>query len=120
MDIIQFKLLANSGIVVLLCRMIIYNVSVRVEHDITEAWVKWMKDVHIPDLIATGLFVEAKLCQLLEHDDDEAVTFVAQYFCENMDAYNSYISTHATRMREKAFAQFGNKFIAMRTIMEVL
>jgi len=100
--------------------MIIYNVSVRLKNEIAESWVKWMKDIHIPDLISTGLFMDTKLCHLLEHDDDEEQTYVAQYYCVNRGAYDDYINLHAANMREKAFAQFGNKFIAMRTIMEVL
>ncbi len=100
--------------------MIIYNVTVKVDIDEAEAWVKWMQDEHIPDLKSTGLFVDARLCALLEQDETEGKTYVAQYFMNSIDEYNSYIDQHAMSMREKAFSRFGNKFAAFRTVMEIL
>jgi hypothetical protein len=100
--------------------MIIYNVTVIVEHAIAEAWVKWMKEEHIPDLMELGLFTDARLCQLLEQDEDEGKTYTAQYFCEGMEQYNKYITEYAPIMREKGFSRFGNKFVAFRTVMKVV
>jgi hypothetical protein len=98
--------------------MIIYNVTVKLEHDIATEWVQWMKEEHMPDLMNTGLFLDCRLCRLLEQDEVEGVTYVAQYFCESMEQYNKYISAYAQQMREKGFSRFGNKFIAFRTLME--
>lgn len=99
--------------------MIIYNVTVKVDTSIAAEWVQWMKKEHIPELLKTGLFVDAKLCHLLEQDETEGKTYIAQYYLDGMENYNSYISEHAPRMREKGFERFGNKFIAFRTVMEV-
>jgi hypothetical protein len=98
--------------------MIIYNVTVKLENDIATEWVQWMKEEHMPDLMNTGLFVDSRLCRLLEQDEVEGVTYVAQYFCEGLEQYNKYISAYAQQMREKGFSRFGNKFIAFRTLME--
>ena len=78
-----------------------------------------MRQEHIPDLMKTGLFVDAKLCRLLEQDETDGKTYVAQYFLDSMEHYNSYIAEHAPRMRDKGFKRFGNKFIAFRTVMAV-
>lgn len=100
--------------------MIIYNVTLKVENDIADEWVAWMKDEHIPDLKSTGLFSECRLCRLLEQDETEGVTFSAQYTCADMAAYNAYIDNHAQTMRDKAFQRFGGKFVAFRSVMEVV
>lgn len=99
--------------------MIIYNVTVKVEKDTAEEWVQWMKNEHIPELMKTGLFVDSRLCRLLEQEEDEAKTYVAQYFLDSMEHYNTYISEHAPKMREKGLQRFGSKFIAFRTVMAV-
>ena len=99
--------------------MIIYNVTIKVETDIKDQWVMWMKQEHIPDLMHTGLFVDYRLCRLLEQDEAEGVTYIVQYHCDSMEHYNTYIAEHAPVMREKGFKKFGNKFIAFRTVMEV-
>jgi len=100
--------------------VVIYNVTIKVAHGIATDWVKWMKEVHIPDLLSTGLFNDSRLCRLLDHEEEDGVTYVAQYFCDNEHQYRSYLELHAPEMRERAVKMFGDKFIAMRTAMEAI
>jgi len=100
--------------------MLIYNVTLKVENGIADEWLRWMQEEHIPELIQTGLFCGHKLCHLLEQDETEGVTFIAQYFLDSAENYEAYISQHAPRMREKGFTLFGSRFIAFRTLMETL
>lgn len=100
--------------------MIIYNVTIKIDKSIHDAWVAWMKEEHMPDLMQTGLFTEYKLCRLLEQDDSEGPTYAAQYFCTTVEKYNEYISNYAPALREKGMQKFGDKFIAFRTVMEVV
>lgn len=99
--------------------MIIYNVTVKVEKDLAGEWVQWMKKEHIPELMKTGLFIDYKLCRILEQDEADGVTYTTQYFCDSMEHYDTYIKEHSQKMRDKGFARFGNRFIAFRTVMEV-
>jgi hypothetical protein len=99
--------------------MIVYNVTLKLDNSIVEDWLQWMKEEHMPELMSTGLFTGRRLCRLLEQDELEGATYVAQYFCNSINEYNTYIDKYANSMREKGFARFGNKFIAFRTIMEV-
>jgi hypothetical protein len=99
--------------------MIIYNVTVKVEKAIANEWVSWMKKEHIPELMKTGLFIDYRLCRILEQDETEGVTYTAQYFCDSLEDYYTYINEHSKKMRDKGFDRFGSKFIAFRTVMEV-
>jgi len=98
--------------------MILYNVTIKINHEAEREWLQWMKDEHMPELMNTGLFADAKLFRLLDVDDSEGVTYAAQYFCNTMQDYNNYISGHAAAMREKGLKRFGDKFIAFRTVMQ--
>lgn len=98
--------------------MVLYNVTIKINHDAEQEWLQWMKEEHMPELMQTGLFVDSKLFRLLDIDDTEGVTYAAQYFCKNMEDYNSYISVHSVAMRAKGIEKFGDRFIAFRTIME--
>ncbi len=100
--------------------MIIYNVTVKVDPDAAAEWVEWMKNEHIPDLLNTGLFLDTRLCHLLEQEEHEGVTYVAQYFCDSMEQYDTYINEYAVIMREKALKAFAGKFAAFRTVMEII
>ncbi len=98
--------------------MILYNVTIKVEKDIADEWVQWMKEEHIPELMATGLFVDSKLFRLLDIEDSDGPTYAAQYFCNTMSEYEQYIEVHAQTMRNRGLERFPDKFVAFRTIME--
>lgn len=100
--------------------MVLYNVTVKVENGIVEEWIDWMQNEHIPDLMNTGLFADAKLFKLLEVDEQDGITYAAQYFCNSMKEYNNYINDHAAGMRAKGIERFGDKFVAFRTLMEAV
>lgn len=100
--------------------MIIYNVTTKVAHHIAEAWLAWMHEEHIPDMVGTGLFTHAIVLRLLEQDETEGLTYAVQYHAESKANYNLYIARHADNMRSKAFAKWGDQFIAFRTLMQIV
>jgi hypothetical protein len=98
--------------------MIIYNVSVKTDHSIADAWVDWMKEEHIPEIIGTGCFTQAILARLIETDESEGITYVVQYYADSKALYNRYIREYAPGLRQKAFDRWGDRFIAFRSVME--
>jgi Domain of unknown function (DUF4286) len=100
--------------------MFIYNVTSKVDHTISAAWLQWMKEEHIPEIIATGCFTKATILQLLETDDSEGPTFAIQYTSESKALYNRYLEKFAPELRQKVMAKWGSKFIAFRSIMQVI
>lgn len=100
--------------------MFIYNVTSKIDHSISEAWLQWIQQEHIPDIIATGCFSKATVLRLLEVDDSEGPTYAIQYTAESKASYNRYIEKFAPVMRQKAIDKWGNKFIAFRSFMQVV
>ncbi len=100
--------------------MIIYNVTIKVQANIAAAWLQWMKQTHIPEVIATGCFTHAVTLLLLEVDDEEGPTYAIQYHAESKANYNRYIDKFAGEMRQKVFDKWGNQFIAFRSLMQVV
>lgn len=100
--------------------MIIYNVTTKVDHSIADNWLNWLKKEHIPDIINTGCFTKATILHLLETDDTEGVTYAVQYHAENKILYDQYIEKFANQMRKKAIEKWGTKFIAFRSLMQVV
>lgn len=100
--------------------MIIYNVTIKVQSNIAAAWLQWMQQTHIPEVIATGCFTHAVTLLLLEVDDEEGPTYAIQYHAESKANYNRYIDKFAGEMRQKVFDKWGNQFIAFRSLMQVV
>jgi hypothetical protein len=101
--------------------MIIYNVTIKVANEIVADWQKWMKEIHLKDMMATGKFLGYRMCKLEQiTDDDDSSTFVVQYECNSMAEYDAYIKDDSEAMRQDGVIRFGNQFIAFRTIMDVI
>ncbi len=100
--------------------MYIYNVTIKTDHSISTAWLQWMKEEHIPEILATGCFTRATILRLLEIDDSEGPTHAVQYFAESKADYNRYIEKFSSELRKKAMDKWGEKFIAFRSIMQVV
>jgi hypothetical protein len=99
--------------------MIIYNVTINIENDVREEWLQWMKTKHIPDVIATGYFVEHKICKVLV-DEEQGTTYSIQYTCANMDDLKEYQRLHAPRLQKEVADKYANKFVAFRTLLEIV
>lgn len=100
--------------------MIIYNVTVKTDHSITDQWLDWMKEEHIPEVVGTGCFTHAVVHRLLEVDESDGVTYAIQYHAKDKTDYDRYIGEFAESMRKKTTEKWGNKFIAFRTLMQVV
>ncbi len=100
--------------------MLIYNVTTKVDWSIANEWVKWMLDVHMLEVTGTGCFERHQLVKLLEVDESEGPTYAAQYFASAKEKYSEYISVYAASLRQQVITKRGDKFIAFRTLMEVV
>ncbi len=100
--------------------MFIYNVTINVQESIKNDWLSWLKEEHIPEVIGTGCFTHAVILRLMEVDDSEGPTYAIQYHAESKSLYNNYIENHASEMRQKSFDKWGDKFIAFRSVMQVV
>jgi hypothetical protein len=53
-------------------------------------------------------------------EQDEGPTFVVQYFCDKKIDYLRYKKEHAPQLQQKGIEKFGNKFVAFRSVMELI
>jgi hypothetical protein len=100
--------------------MIIYNVTVNIEDDVHDAWMKWMKEVHVPDVLGTGMFLENRIMKVLVEEETGGTTYAIQYTCESMERFREYEQKFAPALREDAEKNFGGRFVAFRTLLETV
>jgi hypothetical protein len=106
--------------------MIVYNVTVNIDHAAHDAWLDWMTQVHIPEVMATGLFTESRMQRVLDAHggappgDEGGVTYAIQYSAPDMAHYERYRTEHAPRLQADAHRMFGGRFVAFRTLLQVV
>lgn len=99
---------------------IIYNVTVKADPDIADEWLAWMILEHIPEILETKCFTDFRIVKLLEVEESDGPTYAVQYFADSKADYNRYLELHAPHLKKKSIDKWGEKFIAFRSLMEIV
>ncbi|MGZ3865675.1 MAG: DUF4286 family protein [Bacteroidia bacterium] len=99
--------------------MYIYNVTLSVDKSAHDEWLDWMQNVHMPDVMKTGCFIDCRMLKVL-NVEDEGVTYSAQYTFLEMRDIEEYREKHAGRLQNDALEKFKDKFVAFRTLLEIM
>lgn len=98
---------------------ILYNVTVKIETAIAPEWLDWMKNVHIPDVMATGCFESYKLTRILGDDDEHGTGFAIQYVAGDMDLFRHYQDNFAPGLQAHHSSRYADRYVAFRTLMAI-
>ena len=99
--------------------MIIYNVTANIDESIHEEWLNWIKE-HIPQVLATGKFSEAKLTKVLVDEEMGGITYSVQYRAKSREDLDNYYKNDADRLRSEGLKRFADKMLAFRTELEII
>ncbi|MCS6929753.1 MAG: DUF4286 family protein [Saprospiraceae bacterium] len=100
--------------------MILYNVTVTVDLDVHDDWLQWMRQKHIPDVLATGFFGRYRMSRLLNQEQPGAVIYTIQYEAETLEHLQQYWAQCAPQLQKEHRERYGDKCLAFRTVMEVV
>lgn len=98
--------------------MIVYNITTKVAHHFVPGWLSWMQQVYLPRLTESGLFQSCELHRLLDQEDDEGETFVAQCRAVSREDYELFAAQYADALRQQGHERFGRHVISFHTLME--
>ena len=99
--------------------MILYNVTINIDVTVHDEWLTWMKEVHIPEVMASGCFTENKICRILA-EEEGGKAYSIQYFAPDMETYIKYQTEFSPVLQEEHTKKYAGKFGAFRTLLEVV
>ncbi len=99
--------------------MYIYNVTINIEMSIQKDWLRWMQEKHIPEILETGKFSEAKMSQVMV-EEENGITYSIQYTTDSKETLDKYFNEDAPALRQEMGQLFSNKFVAFRTELKVV
>lgn len=100
--------------------MIIYNVTTNIHESVHDKWLQWMKETHIPDVLATGKFTSAKLVRVLLEEEMGGKTYAVQFFTDSKEKLQKYYDEDAPRLRQQVQQLFGELALSFRTELEMI
>ena len=84
-----------------------------------DEWLHWMKNTHIPEVLATGLFQGYKMFRVLTTQAEETgTTYATQYYLESIEKYREYLQNFAPALQKGHNDKYKDKFAAFRTLLE--
>ncbi|MBB6502693.1 DUF4286 family protein [Pedobacter cryoconitis] len=99
--------------------MLLYNVTLIIEEVSAAAWLQWMQEEHIPEVMATGLFVSNRLLKVID-SPNEGVTYCSQYVVQTIEDYETYQLKHADALSVELNSRFKDKYVSFTTVMEYI
>lgn len=100
--------------------MIIYNVTTNIHESAHDQWLKWMKETHIPDVLATGKFTSAKLVRVLVEEEMGGKTYAVQFTTDCKETLQKYYEEDAPKLRAEVSQLFGDLALSFRTELEII
>ena len=99
--------------------MIIYNITANIDASIHDEWLVWIKE-HIPQILSTGKFTEAKLTKILVEEEMGATSYSIQLRAISREALDTYYNEDAERLRQEGETTFGDKMLTFTTELEII
>ncbi|MBK8555676.1 MAG: DUF4286 family protein [Lewinellaceae bacterium] len=100
--------------------MLLYNVTVTIDLNASEDWLRWMRDTHIPDVMSTGMFISYRLSRLIGHEHNDSEIYSVQYLIKDQAHLMRYQEEFAPVLQKQTRERYDGKFAVFRTIMEVV
>jgi hypothetical protein len=97
--------------------MLLYNITIIVEEEIAEQWQNWMKEQHIPTLMAKAPFQSYRLFKIVD-SPNEGLSFCVQFIVNTTQEYRMFTEEHEHGFTAEMYAKYPNKLLAFSTLME--
>ncbi len=101
--------------------MILYNITIKIDHNCANNWLKWIEETQIPAMMETGFFRGYKICRLL-HDVEEpdGATYALQLFCDSISHLTTFQKYHEERFKTTLYENYGGRYVIFTTILKVV
>jgi hypothetical protein len=99
--------------------MILYNITIILDEEIHESWIKWLKNDYLKNMMIHDHFISQRVLKVLD-SPNEGHTYCIQFVAESVEKYNSYKRLNTDQLQNYAPAEFLNKFVVFSTLMEFI
>lgn len=101
--------------------MILYNVTINIDNRVADEWLTWMKEVHLPEVMATTYFVKYQICKMLtEVEDNGGTTYAIQFFARHLEDLTEYQRDYEAELQTKHHYRYLNQYVTFHSVLEIL
>jgi len=100
--------------------MILFNTTIKVDHDIQEEFLAWIKQEHFARCLAGGLVAEVNTFRLLGTDEEDGLTYSLQYHLPDKGTYENFMYVVDNNFKKELFDRFGTKQVSFSSVLQMV
>ena len=100
--------------------MLIYNTTYQVDMNDARNFVIWLTECYIPEVEKNGKLNNARLTQILSHQDPDSECFSLQWEVEDSATLHRWHTEQGIALNEEMMKIFKYKIVGFPTLMEVI
>ena len=100
--------------------MLIYNTTYQVDMNDARNFVIWLTEYYIPEVEKNGKLNNARLTQILSHQDPDSECFSLQWEVEDSATLHRWHTEQGMALNEEMMKIFKDKIVGFPTLMEVI
>jgi len=100
--------------------MLIFNITFLVSDNVSDKWLKWVSNRHIPFMVSTGFFTQPQLARVLSDHGQEGTSYSVQFHITSHAKLDEWHQLHAEEMQQECTANFGQEVLFFTTALELL
>ncbi len=100
--------------------MLLYNITLKVDHSIQGAWLPWMRKSFIPSIMDTGHFEDFQFYELLHLPDQDGKTYALQLFCLSIQEFRTFQMEEEQDLQFLLVKKFEDRVVFFPTLMKTV
>ncbi len=104
----------------ILNKMIIYNITVNIHESVHDAWMTWVNQNFIPEMIATGKFQKARMVKVLIEEEMGGTTYSLQFETPDKETLSRFYTDDFDRFENESKRLFGELMLTFKTELELI
>lgn len=98
---------------------VLYNVTVSIDATCEQDWLDWMRTIHVPQVMATGCFLESRLSRV-NGEEEGGATYAITYVAYSQEHLDRYSAEFAPALQSDHAQRYNGRFAAFRTTLSVI
>lgn len=99
--------------------MILYNITFIIEQEAEAEWLKWIKNIFVPEALSNNLLVSSRVLKVL-NSPNEGVTYCLQFIIDDMKKYDTFLAGFEPGLLGMHTEQFKNRAVFFSSAMEYI
>jgi hypothetical protein len=100
--------------------MFIFNTTYLVSDKVHGAWLKWIREQHIPFMLNSSYLTQPQVARIITSAEQDGTSFSVQFHVKDMHTLKQWNKEYSQLFQDNCAKQFGTEVIFFTTVMELV